>query len=77
MFKKLDIIYVNYDHYKVRKRIIITSSKIMALRFQNSTSLEIILQVFCCSSLLVQIVGAGDRILGAHQGWNHNAQSIR
>ena len=45
--------------------------------FQNVTSLGIILQVFCCSSLLVQIVGLGDRILGAHQGRNQNAQSIR
>jgi hypothetical protein len=49
----------------------------MAFCFQTSTSMGNILQVFCCSSLLVQIVGRGDRIHGAHQGRNHNARSIR
>jgi hypothetical protein len=45
--------------------------------FQNVTLLRNMLQVFCCFSLLAQIAGPGDRILGAHQGRNHNALSIR
>jgi len=49
----------------------------MALFFPNVNSLRTMPQVCGCSSLLVQNVGPGDRILGVHQDRNHNAQSIR
>jgi hypothetical protein len=77
IFKRLDVIYVDYKNYTVKKHIITTSSNILAPWFPHDTSLGIMLQVFCCSSLVVQVVGPGDRILGAHLGRNHNAQSIR
>ena len=71
------ILYFDYKYYTWAKCIIIPSSNNMAFCFRKITSVVTLLQVFCWSSFLGQIVGRGDLILGAHQDRNHNVQSIR
>ena len=77
MVNKLDILH-NILSINIFKDVIYYNYFIKNYGFfLHVTSVEPLLQDFCCSSLLVQTVGPWDLILGAHQDRKLNAQSIR